>query len=434
MKKLGWPGSLLGIILVSVVAKVGWTEVKPGDTITSDNIVQAEALLTPATRWMVERGMPMQVIEPKTVQWPKAYQDATEKFAAQVKLAADGREIFNYVAGLPFPLIDSEDPLAGFRVVWNMFEPPMDNIGLEYNAELVNGKGEVERTYETSWRGMKWLGRLYLDPKPVAPHNPPLHYTTLFGPMSFPSELKGLSVLYFRYLSRDVPDDGYVYVPERRKVVRFSEANRSSALGGSDYDVDTFYGLNAKISNWTFRVLANKEILAVMHSGKYGDRSAWCAPRDGKHGIVAALPCVAWEKRRVWVIEGLPTGYSQDYAYSKRILYVDQDSFRLVLEEMYDQRGELWKAYLLCFSYSKKPYEGYPANPLVGAKYHYEDEWSFVPNTVLVNLQESSATTTSAPPGNKKPAEWQTDWYFNENVSSNTPEVYSSNYLLQSAR
>jgi hypothetical protein len=31
---------------------------------------------------MVERGMPMQVIETKKVQWPESYQDATEKVAA----------------------------------------------------------------------------------------------------------------------------------------------------------------------------------------------------------------------------------------------------------------------------------------------------------------------------------------------------------------
>ncbi len=434
MKKIVLDYCVFSIILLTSVATSSVADVKPGDTVTKDNTAQAETLLTPATRWMVERGMPMQIIETKKIQWPKAYQAATEKFAAQVKLAADGGEIFNYVAGLPFPTIDGHDPLAGFRVMWNMFFPPVDNVGLEYSTEVVNSQGAVERTVETPFRAMKWLGRLYLDPKPVVPHNPPLHYTTLLGPLAFPRELKGLSLLYFRYLPRDKPDDGYMYIPERRKVVRFSEANRSDAFGGFDYDIDTFYGLNTKISNWTFRVLAEKEILAVMHSGKYGDDSTWCAPRDGTHGILAALPCVSWEKRRVWVVEGLPTGYPREYAYSKRIVYVDQDTYRLVLEEIYDQQGELWKVYLPCFFYSTKPYAGYPANPLAGAKYNYEDEWFFVPNSVLVNIQESSANITSAPPGNKKPAQWQPDWYFNENESGNVPDAYTVDYLTRSGR
>lgn len=409
-------------------------EVKAGDTVTKDTIAQAEPLLTPGTRWMVERGMPMHVIETKSVKWPKAYLSATEKYSSQVKLAADGKELFNYVAGLPFPVIDANDPLAAYRVVWNMFMPPIDNIGLEYRAEYISSSGSIARTLDGPWQAMKWLGRVYLDPQPVAPHNPTVHYSTLFGPFSAPNDSKGRSFIEFRYLPRDTQDDGYAYSPEVRRVSRFSFANRSDALGGSDFDVDTFYGLNGKISNWSFRILADKEILAVMHSGKYADASAWCAPRDGRSGLLAALPCVSWEKRKVWVVEGLPTGYPRSYAYSKRIIYVDQETFRLVFEELHDQQGELWKVFLPCFFYSSKPYAGYPTKTLEGAKYQYEDEWFFVPNTTLINLRDSSATTLSAPAGNKKPADWQSEWYFNENVTSNTPEAYSPNYLLKSGR
>ena len=58
-----------------------------------------------------------------------------------------------------------------------------------------------------------------------------------------------------------------------------------------DIDPDSFFGFSGKISNWTFRIIAEKDILVVVHSGKYGDPSQWCAPRDGQHGILAALPC-----------------------------------------------------------------------------------------------------------------------------------------------
>ncbi len=51
------------------------------------------------------------------IQWPKSYQDASEKVAAQVKFAADGKEIFNYVAGLPFPTIEGNDPLTQLLIL-----------------------------------------------------------------------------------------------------------------------------------------------------------------------------------------------------------------------------------------------------------------------------------------------------------------------------
>jgi len=53
---------------------------------------------------------------------------------------------------------------------------------------------------------------------------------------------------------------------------------------------------------------------------------------------------------------------------------------------------------------------------------------------VLIDLQAGSATTGDSPPGDKQPSEWQTDWYFNESISNNTPEVYSPNYLTRSGR
>ena len=72
------------------------------------------------------------------------------------------------------------------------------------------------------------------------------------------------------------------------------------------------------------------------------------------------------------------------------------------------------------------------ANPLEGGKYDYKDERLFIPNWVMVDLQQVQATTLEAPSGDKQPSQWRTEWYFNENVSTNTPEVYSTSYLIRS--
>ena len=47
-------------------------DIKPGDTITKENAVQAEEFLTPSIRWMVDRGMTIQVIETRKVKWPES--------------------------------------------------------------------------------------------------------------------------------------------------------------------------------------------------------------------------------------------------------------------------------------------------------------------------------------------------------------------------
>jgi hypothetical protein len=387
-------------------------------------MAQAEDLLTPSTLWMLEHGMPMQIIETKKVHWPKAYREATEKYSAQVKLSADGKAIHQYVAGCPFPNIDVNDPLAGHKIMWNYEQKLYDNAGTEYITELVNSKGEVERSIANRWRRMMWIGRLHLKPKPSLPHNPAIRYTDLLGPVSGSSgSERGTLSLYIRYLSPDVPDNLYLYKPGSRRLSLKNNLNRGDVAWG-EMDLDSSWGFYGKLSLWTFRVLAEKDILAVVHSGKYGDPSVWCAPRDGKHGILAALPCVPWEKRKVWVVEGTPTGYRGHYPYSKRILYMDQDFFGVVLTEMYDEQGELWKYFVPCLFYTQKPYEGYPAQPLKGGKYEYEDEWPFIPNGVMVDMQKVRATTLEAPSVSAKPRQWRHEWYFNEAVSSNTPRTY----------
>jgi hypothetical protein len=408
----------------------------PMTRITRENMDQAESLLTPSTRWMVERGMPITVQETQKVEWPQAYADATVKFSPWVTLSDDGRELAGYVAGAPFPFIDLNDPLAGYKIMWNTSQNPYitDNAGTDFSTELVNRHGEVEKLFTSRWRRMAWTGRLYLDPKPTVPYNPALRHTTLLGPMTSPATDKGASVLTLSYAAANIPDDTYLYLPQLRRVRRIGIANRGEAVWGTDVDVDSFWGFAAKLSYWSFRVITEKDILAVVHSGKYGDSSVWCAPRDGQHGFLGALPCVLWEKRRVWVIEATPTGYPRSYAYSKRILYIDQDFYAPLIQEMYDQHGELWKALHLCFFATKSPYWGYPIWPVEGGTYQAQEEWPFIPNGLMIDLQQEHATTFDAPSGKMDPFGWKTEWYFNTHAEQNTADVYSTNYLIRSAR
>ena len=380
--------------------------------------------------------MPMQIIATKKVDWPQVYKDATERYAAQVEIAPDGRAISNYVAGAPFPVIDVSDPLAGYKIMWNNKLPPymIDNMGGYTTAHTINAEGGIEETYELRWRLLKWAGRLYTDPKPLIPNNPAILTSLLSGPLVLPQRLKGAFCLKLYHMAPEVADEHYVYDPYQRKVRRIGVADRGADALGTDIDSDSFLGFSGKIAHWTFQILAEKEILAVVHSGKYGDPSQWCAPQDGRHGILAALPCVSWEKRQVWVIEGTPTHYPGKYPYSKRTLYMDKEFFGSGIQELYDEQGALWKAGVGCLFYTQKPHVRYPVNPLKGAKYNYRDEWPFLPNAVMLDLKGKTATIGESPSSTKPSSEWYYETYFNEPVSDNTSEAYTPNYLIRSAR
>ncbi|HKA56718.1 MAG TPA: DUF1329 domain-containing protein [Candidatus Binatia bacterium] len=43
----------------------------------------------------------------------------------------------------------------------------------------------------------------------------------------------------------------------------------------------------------------------------------------------------------LWMVKGTPTAYPREYHYSKQVLYIDQDFFFPIVQEMYDQDGAL---------------------------------------------------------------------------------------------
>src|SRR5436309_909616 len=107
--------------------------VKPGDLITPENAAQVADLVSPGNYVLVKQGMQMKIVPPQRLEWPPPYKTATEKYSPQVQLSSDGR-LTNYVAGLPFPTIDANDPQAALKAMWNFsFRPQYtDDADLRY--------------------------------------------------------------------------------------------------------------------------------------------------------------------------------------------------------------------------------------------------------------------------------------------------------------
>ncbi len=417
---------------VICLEELSWAEVQPGQTLTKEALTQAAALLTPTTSWMLERGMPMPVIATQPVRLPKAYREATQQYAKQVELSVDGQTLSGYVAGCPFPNIDINDPLAGHKIMWNYEQKSYDTAGTSYALGVVDTHGAFSQTIVNRWRRLRWRGRASLEPKPVISHNPPIQHTDLLGPLAYPEKWAGSMTLNIRYIDAETPDDSYVYDAFSRRIRRFNTLSPSDDTLGMGLDFDSSWGFNGKLSQWRFQVLAEKDILAVAHSGKHADSAAWCAPRDAQHGLLAGLPCVNWEKRRVWVIEATPTGFDLPYAFSKRVLYIDQDFYGVLVSDLYDQHGAFWKGYVNSFAYAQSPYQGYPNQPIEGGTYGYEDEWPFVTNFVFFDVQSENITVGEAPVLDPSVSTWwRGDWYFNEGGPDNDPALHTQNHLIR---
>ena len=58
--------------------------------IAASNLEQYKSLINPGLQWAVKRGLRMTITAPKSLQPPRAYAQATEKYSGQVSLSPDG--------------------------------------------------------------------------------------------------------------------------------------------------------------------------------------------------------------------------------------------------------------------------------------------------------------------------------------------------------
>jgi len=380
-------------------------DVSPGDKINASNVEKAKDLLSPGMMWCVKRGFPINVVETKRVEWPKAYKEATEKYAPQVKLSADGLSLQNYVAGQPFPNIDPKDPQIAYKIMWNydygyvngLDDTDLRNFDADTGSVPQDGPMTVERHFLLDhFRRLFWNARLYVDPKPEKPN--PNGYRAQQGlyPILEPFDLKGVGALGNRYISSAKQDDSWLYLPSLRRVRRLSTAQRSDALFGQDTDVDSYYGYAGQVGWMDWKYLGEKEILATVHAEhfpvKWDDKVDW-AWNDN------------WEKRKVYVVEGISK--LPQYAYSKRVLFIDKEFWGIPFSDIYDRSGELWKIWINNVSFRKSV----PGTNAIT----YEDEMPFAPAIVMVDMQLEHATKASLP-SPRFPGEQ--GWYYHQGEKS----------------
>ncbi len=373
---------ILIVAMTVLVASTAHADVQAGDLITKANADKVKDLVSPGVEWCIQHGMTMKIKAARDVVLPKKYLEATEKFSGQVKLAPNGLKIDNYVAGMPFPSIDPNDPQAAVKIMWNYEYRPFfiddfreGDFG-SYTGPLTYDKpmsieralwiGEVRRLY--------YNGRLYVDPTPTMPNPEGVRYKESLHPIVSPFDLKGIGLLDFRYIDAARQDDTWLYMPQLRRVRRLSSAQRSDALFGQDADADSFFGYSGHIAWMDWKLLGVKDVLGAVHTENW--------PLKPCPGGADFIFCDAWEKRPAYVIEG--TSKLPQYAFSKRVIVIDRQGWIALYSDMYDHAGQLWKVWVDMYDYKKQAIDG--------ARFTYEDEMPFYGGGTVVDTQLNHST------------------------------------------
>jgi hypothetical protein len=419
---IGWT-RVLAVALVSgalLMVPAVRADVSPGEKYDASNVDKIKNLISPGLEWCIKWGFPITIGETKKVEWPQAYKEATEKYSPQVKLSKDGLTVENYVAGQPFPSLDPNDPQFAIKIMWNyeygfangLDDTDLRNFDADTGAIAQGGPMSVERHFLLDhFRRLFWTGRLYVEPKPSKPN--PNGYRVQQGlyPILEPFDLKGVGALGQRYTESTKQDDSWLYLPSLRRVRRLSTAQRSDALFGQDTDVDSYYGYAGHIAWMEWKYLGEQDLLSVQHAQhfpvKWNDKVDWAFDE-------------VWEKRRVYVMEGISK--LPQYAYSKRVLYIDKENWGIPYSDIYDRSGELWKIWINDASYRKSV-------PGTGA-ITYPEERPFIPAIVMVDMQLEHATKASLP---SPRFAGEQGWYFHQGEKAGVTDDWFTVAALVSA-
>jgi hypothetical protein len=413
----------IALVLLATSATASRADVVPGDVIDRSNLDKARDFLHPGLVWCVEHGLVMEIVPYRGATYPKRYQDATEAYGAQVEMSADGRSLRNYVAGQPFPALDPSDPKIAQKIMWNYYYNPYvtDDFTVKYfdaDTGAITERGMVVEKHFVieSLKRLMYNGRVHVDPRPLFEDNAEgFRYRESLHPLLEPFDLKGIGSSLARYLDPERQDDTWLYLPTLRRVRRLSSAQRSDALFGQDIDMDSYGGYAGNPAWFEWRFLGASTILAAVHGENWPAR--WC--KGGGDFVF----CDRWEKRKVWIVEG--RSLFPQYAYGKRILYIDQEAFYTPSTDIYDRNMELWKIWINGIRVGYKPFEGAKTSV-------YDYETGFIPNITMVDMQLGHATR-AALPSHEFPDE--EGWYWNMGPKVGlTPDFFTVAELIRGGR
>jgi hypothetical protein len=302
----------------------------------------------------------MKIVPTERLEWPPPYKSATEKYSPQVRLSEKG-ELQNYVAGLPFPLLDPNDPQAATRAMWNFSYRPMATDDLDIrDVETVSHRDRDEIPGQPVLRAVTGhvafysnLGRTEIQPFPTDPEANLTGIRSRYGafPVLEPATVRGFGYLRFRYRDPDIEDNIWVYIPNARRVVRSRADAQSDANDANTIDPDSISGFAPKIEDFDYRLLGIKPMLAVVRAA---DLPAPACEFDNRRTICPE----DWEMRQLYIVEATakPLLWHQRFgtdgpSIPKRMLYIDSEGWFITASDQYGKDGVLWKTLALFTAY-----------------------------------------------------------------------------------
>ena len=174
----------LGIVAAALVAGVlsgEWLEPtsRRATRSTRGNVDKVKDLVSPGMYWCVKHGFPITIVETKRIEWPKAYKEATEKYARAGEALGRRPRHAELRRRAAVPEGRSEGSAARLQDHVELRTTVRSTTTTSTSATSTptparspqDGPLQVERHFLVDhFRRLFWTGRLYVDPKPEMPN------------------------------------------------------------------------------------------------------------------------------------------------------------------------------------------------------------------------------------------------------------------------
>ncbi len=310
---------------------------KPLFTITPANMAQYAGKLTEGHKKLLEtyKGTYKMVVYPthRSAAFPQRIYDATKRIATTAKLTGGGNGVTGAIEGIPFPI-----PSEGVEVFWNHV--------LRYRADAgARAFGQAPVTANGSYTLVKFKDEFLFQYM-----NPGVTEASLDNVIIYfiqetvaPARLAGEILLVHETLDQSKENRrAWVYNPGQRRVRRAPNVAFDNPGTNSDNlrTSDQYDMYNGSPQRYTWKLVGKKEMFVPYNSYKLNSNTVKYSDLLKKNHINQDY--ARYELHRVWVVDSqLKPGTS--HLYSRRTLYVDEDSWQILAVDCYDRRGQLYR-------------------------------------------------------------------------------------------
>lgn len=348
---------LFSVFLISSYSVANeWPDV--GTVLTQNNIKLYSKFVDEPLAKLVEDGtLTITVGETFSLSMNSNFLSQTKKYQGTASIDPKTNNLINYQQGLPFftePNI--QDLKAGVKIAWNIrYAYGGDSSIVDpFIWEYRNMKTEkVERTISFVGQTLRYKHRVGTLPNTALPDNAADIFSAIYLLAKRPYDLKNTQLLVHRLEDDSARERAWLYLSVQRRVRRLPSGQSTDAFLGSDIMIEDFLGYNGRIMDMEWKYLGAEDLLIpFFRQDKIALENEVDAEgfRFGEfHGQGNCFPNVPWQIRKVYKLEAIPKW--NQHPLSKRIFYVDAETFIPVAGRFYDRAGKIWRIAIAGFSH-----------------------------------------------------------------------------------